>query len=57
MSKWFEIKLWKRIFFALILGVIVGFFWGEGAEAIRWVGDVFVKLIKMLVVPLIFLNW
>ena len=56
MSKWFEIKLWKRIFFALILGVIVGFFWGEGAESIRWVGDIFVKLIKMLVVPLIFLT-
>ncbi|MAI05740.1 MAG: dicarboxylate/amino acid:cation symporter [Alphaproteobacteria bacterium TMED87] len=56
MSRWFEIKLWKRIFIALVLGAIVGFFWGDGAESIRWIGDVFVKLIKMLVVPLVFLT-
>ena len=56
MSRWFEIKLWKRIFLALVLGAIVGFFWGDGAESIRWIGDVFVKLIKMLVVPLVFLT-
>ena len=54
LKTWFEIKLWKRIFAALIAGVIVGLIWGEGAESIRWIGDVFVRLIRMLVVPLIF---
>jgi len=54
LKKWFAIKLWKRIFVALILGVIVGALWGEGADSIRWIGDVFVRLIRMLVVPLIF---
>lgn len=53
-KKWFAIKLWKRIFAALIAGVIVGLIWGEGAESIRWIGDLFVRLIRMLVVPLIF---
>ena len=35
-------------------GIIVGLIWGEGAESIRWIGEVFVRLIRMLVVPLIF---
>ena len=51
---WFGVKLWKRILGALFLGIIVGRLWGEGVESIRWIGDVFVNMIKMLVVPLIF---
>lgn len=51
---WFKITLWKRILGALILGLIVGFVWGEGANSIRWMGDIFVRAIRMLVVPLIF---
>ena len=54
LKTWFEIKLWKRIFAALVAGIIVGLIWGDGAESIRWIGDVFVRLIRMLVVPLIF---
>ena len=54
LKTWFEIKLWKRIFAALLAGIIVGLIWGDGAESIRWIGDVFVRLIRMLVVPLIF---
>lgn len=51
---WFKITLWKRILGALILGLIVGLIWGDGASSIRWMGDVFVRSIRMLVVPLIF---
>lgn len=51
---WFKIALWKRILLALVLGVIVGSLWGEGAVSIKWVGDLFVRLISMVVVPLIF---
>lgn len=54
LKTWFEIKLWKRILGALVVGAAVGLAWGEGAENIRWIGDVFVRLIRMLVVPLIF---
>ena len=54
LKTWFDIKLWKRIFAALLAGIIVGLIWGDGAESIRWIGDVFVRLIRMLVVPLIF---
>ncbi len=54
LRKWFEIKLWKRILGALVLGVAVGLIWGEGAENIKWIGDIFIRLIRMLIVPLIF---
>ena len=56
LKKWFEIKLWKRIVLALILGVIVGSVLGESAAEIKWIGDVFIKLIRMIVVPLIFVT-
>lgn len=51
---WLDIKLWKRILLALLAGVIVGWMWGEGAVQIRWIGDLFVRLIRMLVAPLVF---
>ncbi len=28
---WFDIPLWRRIIPALLLGVVVGLVWGEGA--------------------------
>lgn len=55
-QKWFTTPLWKRIVLALILGVIVGAIWGEGAQSIRWIGDLFIRLIQMVVVPLIFIT-
>ena len=53
---WFAIPLWQRILAALVLGAIVGLLWGEGAGAIKWIGDLFVRLIRMLVTPLVFLT-
>lgn len=56
LGTWFEIALWKRILGALVLGVIVGVVWGPGAESIVWIGDLFVRLIRMVVVPLVFVS-
>ena len=55
-ATWFGIALWKRILGALLLGVAVGLLWGEGATSIGWIGELFVRLIRMLVVPLVFLT-
>lgn len=64
MSWWFKIDLWKRVIVALILGLAcgLGLRYGMGAEAggafaenwISWAGDLFLRLIRMLIVPLIF---
>ena len=51
---WFAVALWKRILAALLVGAGVGMAWGEGATSIAWVGEVFIRLIRMLVIPLVF---
>lgn len=53
---WNGMKLWQRIFIGLLLGVAVGLAWGEGVGEIKWIGDLFVRLIRMLVAPLIFVT-
>jgi Na+/H+-dicarboxylate symporter len=53
---WFTIPLWQRVIAALLLGIVTGIFWGPDAESIKWIGDFFIKAIKMLVVPLIFVS-
>jgi Na+/H+-dicarboxylate symporter len=64
MGWWFQIDLWKRVMVGLALGAITGLVLRQimGAEAASanitaWakpIGDAFINLIKMLVVPLIF---
>ncbi|MEP2990639.1 MAG: dicarboxylate/amino acid:cation symporter [Parasphingorhabdus sp.] len=56
LKLWFSIPLWQRVVGALILGIVVGLAWGPGAETIKWIGDLFIRSIKMLVVPLIFFS-
>ncbi|MHA0327909.1 dicarboxylate/amino acid:cation symporter [Sphingomonas melonis] len=53
---WFAIPLWQRVVGGLILGVALGLLWPEGAGAIRLIGDLFVRLIKMLVVPVVLIT-
>lgn len=40
----------------LLLGIVFGALAGEGATAIGWVGDIFINLIRMIVVPLVFVT-
>ncbi|MAK59664.1 MAG: dicarboxylate/amino acid:cation symporter [Ponticaulis sp.] len=64
MKAWTQITLWKRVMLGLVLGLAVGLAvrYGLGAETATSIGDTwfkpfgdgFVRLIKMLVVPLIF---
>lgn len=56
LNFWFNIPLWQRVVGALALGIVTGLLWGPGAENIKWVGDLFIRAIKMLIVPLIFFS-
>ncbi|MFT5734049.1 MAG: Na+/H+-dicarboxylate symporter [Planctomycetota bacterium] len=66
MGTWFKIDLWKRVIVALILGVCAGLLLREGmgpetsgafaTKWIGWLGDLFLRMIKMLIVPLVFLT-
>ncbi|WP_025896020.1 dicarboxylate/amino acid:cation symporter [Kordiimonas gwangyangensis] len=56
LSTWFKITLWKRIMGMLVLGIIFGALAGENALVISWMGDIFLRLIRMIVVPLVFIT-
>ncbi|WP_269714073.1 dicarboxylate/amino acid:cation symporter [Caulobacter sp. NIBR2454] len=51
---WFAVPLWKRILVALVLGVAVGLVFREQAVHVKVLGDIFVRLIRMVVAPLVF---
>lgn len=44
------------IIIAMIIGIVVGIFMGEDATMFKPLGDLFIQLIKMLVVPLVFVS-
>jgi Na+/H+-dicarboxylate symporter len=50
---WTGIALWKRIFAALVLGAVAGLLFGDAMLALDWMGELFLRLIRMLVVPLV----
>lgn len=65
MKAWFRMDLWKRVMIGLVLGTLVGVAirYGMDNEAasnasqyFKPFGDLFLNLIRMLVVPLIFLT-
>ncbi len=60
-SWWTGMQLWKQIFIALTVGLVLGVLLNqtgnaELAKSIKPVGDLFIRGIKMLIVPLIFVS-
>jgi Na+/H+-dicarboxylate symporter len=49
-------KLWHKVTIGLILGIIVGIIAGEKTVYIKPVGDIFMNMIRMIIVPLIFFS-
>ncbi|CAO5680610.1 MAG: Proton/glutamate-aspartate symporter [Holosporales bacterium] len=47
-------KLWKQVLVGLFLGVILGFTLGEKAIYLKPFGDIFIRLVKTMIVPLVF---
>ncbi|MDY6922870.1 MAG: dicarboxylate/amino acid:cation symporter [Pseudomonadota bacterium] len=56
LALWFGTALWKRILLGLVLGVVAGLVLQERAADLKWLGDAFVRLIRMLVIPLVFVT-
>src|SRR5207253_3173584 len=47
-------SLYAQVITAIIIGVILGHFWPHLGEAMKPLGDGFIKLIKMIIAPIIF---
>jgi Na+/H+-dicarboxylate symporter len=51
----FGLRMWQQVVICLVLGVITGLAMGPDAAQFKFLGTIFINLIKMVVVPLIFL--
>jgi Na+/H+-dicarboxylate symporter len=54
MKWWFGMSMPRKILVMLIVGAAAGFLLGPKVTVIRPVGDAFIRLLKMLIVPLVF---
>lgn len=52
--KCFGLNMWQQVALALVLGIATGWYLGPDAEALKVLGTIFFKFIKMVVSPLIF---
>ena len=52
---WYR-HLYVQVLVAIALGVAVGHFWSATGEALKPLGDAFIKLVKMVIAPVIFLT-
>ena len=48
--------LYIQVLVAIVLGAAIGHFWPETGEALKPLGDGFIKLVKMVISPVIFLT-
>ena len=53
MAKILKLKLHWQILISLILAVIFGYFFPQGVKYISWMGELFLRSLKMIIVPLI----
>ena len=49
-------QLYLQVLIAIALGVGIGFFWPGVGESLKPLGDAFIKLVKMIIAPVIFLT-
>ena len=49
-----KIKLHWQILIALILAIFFGYFIPGGVKYVSWMGDIFIRALKMVIIPLIF---
>jgi len=48
--------LYIQVIFAIVLGVLLGHFYPEFGESLKPLGDAFIKIVKMIIAPVIFLT-
>jgi len=49
-------KLYVQVFIGLFLGILLGYVYPEIATEFKVLSDIFIKIIKMLIAPIIFLT-
>ena len=50
---WYKV-LYIQVLIAIVLGVLLGWLQPEWGKSVKWLGDAFIALIKMMIAPIIF---
>lgn len=53
MRGWFTIPLWQRVLGGLALGFLLALVWPAAAPKVAFLGDLFIRAIRMLVAPIV----
>lgn len=54
-QKFYQI-LYVQVIFAIVVGILLGHFFPHTGEAMKPLGDAFIKIVKMIIAPVIFLT-
>ena len=54
-QKFYQI-LYVQVIFAIVVGILLGHFYPSVGESLKPLGDAFIKLVKMIIAPVIFLT-
>jgi aerobic C4-dicarboxylate transport protein len=46
--------LYLQVLLGIVVGAVIGFVWPEFGAKLKWMGDAFVALVKMLIAPIVF---
>jgi aerobic C4-dicarboxylate transport protein len=46
--------LYLQVLLGIVAGAVIGFVWPEFGAKLKWLGDAFVALVKMLIAPIVF---
>jgi proton glutamate symport protein len=49
-----KFKLHWQILIAFVLAVVFGYFFPQGVPYVSWMGDIFLRALKMVIIPLVF---
>ena len=54
-QRWWRL-LYIQVLVGIVLGVLVGWLWPQFGASLEWLGTGFIKLVKMIIAPVIFLT-
>ena len=49
-----KLALYWQILIAFALSILYGIYFSEHVHLVAWMGDIFIKALKMIIIPLIF---